>query len=39
MSMGAISLVWVQMFPLVSLQLRAQLMGNSLDLLLGKNLP
>lgn len=39
MTMGAISFVRVQVLPLVSLQLRAQLMGTYLDLLLGKSLP
>lgn len=34
--MGAISFVVVQVLPLVSLQLSTQLIGTSLDLVLGK---
>lgn len=39
MAMGSISLVGVQVLPLVFLQISTQLMGTSLDLLLGKSLP
>lgn len=37
--MGAISFVVVQVLPLVSLQLSTQLIGTSLDLVLGKKNP